>query len=552
MKRLLVGIDVGSTNIKCAIYDYSGNLVSIHSEQTISAYKVLEIKPQRPFIPEVLWKLTARTCEHAVAKISGSYAIDGIAVSSMGCSAILLDKQGHPVDIEVSEDEIQQVFQAFSSFKTNEIPQINGTYSDAGSSPVTGISPKACFEETGYPLDSSSTGFYLGAASKKDKFQDVVKILSVADYIAYRLTGTASREYSTAASMGIYSLKEGSWWRYWLETFSVDERILGTPTHSGNFIGTVTPSSAEQCGFPNYTRVYAGGHDYLCAALAATASDTDILNIFGTVEIMSIFTEKPGTGNFDPEFRSIIDHHVIPGRYSYMCEAVGAGNTEWLKRNIFGFADDNRQAWESFLQKVDNLSGTNTGNAGDSSRYAVRELFVPQIFGRIIPKNNKDLSGGLLFLQADSDQSSVMQSVILGLAFQSKGMYEHIAESSGDGKKPGNYIQLGGGAKRKSWVQTRADVLGLPIVVPYIEEASAWGAALLAGIGSGVYSSFDETAEIVRNRRRMVIEPDSAKHAYYTDIYASVYLPLIESLNQYENMLARLATEYRSSKGKQT
>lgn len=509
LKELLIGIDVGSTNIKCVIYDVNGHIKSITSEPTWSAYETLEIKPQRPFIPEKLWDIAASVCKKAMKNIDGGYVLRGVAVASVGCSAIFLDKKGKSIIFHPTREEIDTAYDECHASK------------------------KEYFEETGYPLDKDNSGFFIAACSNKKEFKRVHKILSVADYIAFRLTGEYSREYSLAASMGIYSIKNKDWWSEWLDKFGIEKSILGEPSYGGKLIGLTNEDAAKETKIPKGTRVFSGGHDYPCAAFASNVKKEDILNIFGTVEIMALFTETPRTDLFSDRFRTIIDHHVVPNRYSYMMEAIGAGNTEWFRRNVAHCPKGELYDWDDYLNKVDKIP---------HSFNKTKELFIPQVYGRMIPDTDRDLTGAFLFLNKNSDNLSMMRAIVEGLAFQSRTIFESIISAQRSIKK---LVQIGGGTRQKSWVQTRVNVLGIPIFVPNITESTAMGAALLAGVGSGVYSGNDEAMKVVESLGGCLYEPDNLKFEMYTDIYEQVYLPAIDDLERSEKMLNKIIYDNR-------
>lgn len=509
----LVGIDIGSTNIKCAVYDLGGKIVSIQSEPTWSAYETMEIKPQRQFIPEELWNITSRVCTQALGKLSGSYSVRGVAVASVGCTAIMLDKNGDAVTFHPTDDEIADAFLEI------------------------GLTKEEYFKETGYPLDQDNSGFFIAACSKKEKFKRVYKILSVADYICFRLTGEFSREYSTAASMGLFSVKANGWWIDYINQLGISESILGKPVNGGECIGKVTSKSAEVCKIPKGTGVFAGGHDYPCAAFACNVKEDDVLNIFGTVEIMSLFTDHPRTDLFDEQYRTIIDHHVIPNRYSYMTEAIGAGNAEWLRRNVTTCSNADLFDWDQYLSEVDKLP---------SSFIQTKEIFIPQVYGRMIPNVDRNLSGAFLFLNKQTNNLSMMRAVVEGLAYQSKSMFEVITKAYKNARR---LVQIGGGTRQPSWVQIRANVLGIPIFVPNITESTAMGAALLAGVGGGVYSGVDEAMEVVRTLGGKLYEPDRQKNELYSAIYNDVYVPAVENLEVVEKRLNKIINNYRRNEG---
>jgi len=131
--------------------------------------------------------------------------------------------------------------------------------------------------------------------------------------------------------------------------------------------------------------------------------------------------------------------------------------------------------------------------------------------------------------------------MVVGLCFQARQMLGRQQEVIGAGEV--TITSVGGGTRSAVWRQTKADVLGMPIHVPRITEASALGAALLAGIGAGVYGGYGEAGAVGAALGEEVVEPDPARSARYAELYESAYLTMAVELEarvpRLDTLLAR-------------
>ena len=492
--ELLIGIDIGSTNVKCGLYDLSAGLVVLVTRSTATAYRSLG-----QLDPDGLWTITADACAAAVSSLVEGHAIvvRGIAVSSIGCVPVLLDADDRPVNAAVSEAARLEAFE-----------QLAAT-----------VPPSDYRAITGYPLDLLSAACRMAAVPARDKDRTHA-VLSVADYIAFRLTGRIVREFSTALSYGLWDYRHDAWWTDGLERIGLDSAVLGMPAESGQPIGPLTREAAAAIGVAPSAMVFTGGHDYLTAALAADLHPgQEVLNVTGTIEILaSLHRDRAGAPG-DVRVRAIKDHHVVPGHYSYMIEAYGAGLVEWLRGSVLVRPGEPAPDLDPWFAALEHLPPAST---------ATGALYVPPHFGRLPPDGDPRAAGAFVGLGPEPGGATMLRAMVEGLCFQVRQMLDCQRQVLGAGEI--GITSVGGGSRSAAWSQTKADVLGRPIRVPRVIEASAHGAALLAGIGAGVYRGFDEAGATAAALGSDVIDPEPSRSARYQDVYEGAYLPLVAEL----------------------
>ena len=511
-QEILVGIDVGTTNVKCGIYRADGRSIGAGTTPTRAAARLWDTPFGRFEAGDAaaLWPLVGAVCREAAQTLGAPErsAIRGIAVSGVGCTAVCVDAGDRPLYPLQFGDTAPALFETYQRE----------------------MGPDRYQATTGYPLEPDNTAFQLARLRELDPhgYRQIAAVLSVSDYVNLRLTGLRAREPSTAASMALWNQADNTWWQEFLDALQLGPEVLGSPVPSGRLLGPLTAAAAMETGWPEGTPVYLGGHDYLCAALAAgCTTPATLLNISGTFDIVAAFQDTPDVRR--TEQRTIVDHHVVPGMYSVMAEAVGGGQAEWLRRQLLGAGSGGGTAgWERLLDELGALPPPFT---------ATREAFVPHLFGRWSPSREDASYGSYVGLSGDSTGASLLRATIVGTCFQSRqildGLRQIVPQTTGP-------LRMVGGGRHPAWMQIKADALGLTLAAPRIHEASALGAALLAGIGAGVYRGFEEASRVSAAFGADIYEPAAGARAAYDQAYRTVYPFLLDAMRHVDERLSRL------------
>lgn len=514
MRKGLLGIDIGGTRVKAVVCNERGELLAMAEAPTLPAYRCngkIDTGPQRRLDGEILWKITRSVIQEALRRLPADCEVGSAAVSSVGCTQLALDEQDCQLSIYGDRSVTGQEYEKLSSMYGRE--------------EFEGI--------TGYPLEEALTGLHLSGCSRKGI--KAAKVFSVDDYIVYRLTGIASRNYSTAASCGMWNASEGKWLDFLKDGTGLSEKALGKPGDSGVFVGRVSQGACEETGLSGDVKVSTGGMDYQCAAFALHGLIKErLFHITGTIDLLAYYGE--GTGGDGTGLRWIRDHHVIPKTRSLMMEAVGAAQAEWLKNDIVARRQDGSCVeWDQFL-------------AGFEENYrsipAHSELFIPQVFGDRVLSLDKQATGMLGGLNRRTDSLMLLRTMLEGMAYQTKQMAGYLT-SHGDHKE---MLMVGGGSIDKSWVQLKADVMGNHILLPGIREASAVGAALLGGVGAGFYDSYEEAGGVTKDIPCSLVLCDASRTRYYHDMFHEIYLPAVEMWTKMNGKISVINERYGDAK----
>lgn len=275
---LLVGLDVGTTNIKAVIFDTAGQPVAAASVPTPTYY------PQPTWAyyqADELWQCAVKVLRQATAQLEDPRRIASIAVASMGEAAVPIDAHGQPT------------YEVIAWFDQRTQPQVDWLDRTIGKDrlfdisglslqPIFGLAKLLWFKE-----------------NQPAAFARTVRWLNMADYVAYRLSGVQATDYSLASRTLALDLRRLEWAAGLLHEVDIPPEILAPLCPSGTRLGPITAEASAATGLPVTVQVASGGHDHVCGALAAGVIEPGVmLNSVGTGETIFVSLRQPLT---DPE-----------------------------------------------------------------------------------------------------------------------------------------------------------------------------------------------------------------------------------------------------------
>jgi xylulokinase len=339
------------------------------------------------------------------------------------------------------------------------------------------------------------------------------------------LCGELATDYSMASTTLLFDQRQRVWSEDLLNQSGIRGDLLCELSPSGRVLGGVGAAAAEATGLPVGTPVVLGGHDYLCGALPTGAFRPGVVgDVTGTWEMVLAALPEPVLTPDVHEMGILVDSHVAPGMWAAMGATVAAEQLEWFRRE---YSDIERQRaelaggtdWDYLMQA-----------AADSPPGARGCLFLPHMSGSHCPVVNHRSLGAFVGLRNITTRGDMLRAIIEGLDYQFlqivRGM-EH-----GLGVQVEQIVAIGGAVNNAFWMQNKADVVGRPIEVPEIDEAVVLGAAILAGIGVGLYDDVEDAYQQVHRPGR-VYQPDRELHSRYQESFQqfSELYPTLEGLN---------------------
>lgn len=338
------------------------------------------------------------------------------------------------------------------------------------------------------------------------------------DYLRYRLTGVAAMEISDAAGTCLLDVKKGEWSTELLAVLDLDPALLPPVVPADTVAGTLTPEAAAATGLLAGTPVAGGGADNACGAVGNGVVQPGLALVsIGTSGVVLAHASSPQVDTSSPVPRVHTFNHAVPGAWYLMGVTQGAGlSLRWLRDNI-GLPERSIESWTGMdayelLAREAALAPAGSGGL----------FFLPYLQGERTPHLDAYARGGWIGLSAIHDRRHLIRSVLEGVAFSLKDCFAIISEQ---GLSIEQIRATGGGARSLLWRQIIADVLNVELVTTSAQEGPAFGAALLAGVASGVYRSIEQACELtVRPVEQTRPDPERAglyAHAYET--YQALY-----------------------------
>jgi sugar (pentulose or hexulose) kinase len=494
----LLGIDIGTTNSKAGLFDEDGKMIAVASRPTV-AHRSEE--GYSYYDPEQMWEtLASAICE--VMEHASPEEVGAVGIASMAESGLLVDrKSGSP----------RSVFMPW--FDTVSAPQAE-RMAKAGDA-------YELFRRTG--LRGS---FKLGLAKLlwiQDRDPDALRDsvwLSASGYIAYRLTGAMASDYSLAARTYAFRIDRKEWDAEWLSQFGLSPALFPDALPGGEIVGRTADSVSGMTGLAAGTPVAIAGHDHVAAALAVGAIAPGVVyDSMGTAEtLVGTFQERP-LGK--AEFASGMSYgcHIASGRYFWMGgNSSSGGSIEWLR----GLLADDALSYESLFAL---LSETESGPSGI--------LFYPYLTGSGAPAPDSRVKAAYIGLTKSHGKADLIKAALEGTAYQLESIRRSAEEIAGESID--KMAVVGGGTRLPLWLQIKADILGCSLELPPVSEATLLGAAMAAGIGSGIYAGAEEAVQATSRSRQQsrLVTPDSARHAAYRKWYEEGYMALQEPMRHF-------------------
>ena len=332
-------------------------------------------------------------------------------------------------------------------------------------------------------------------------FAQVTKVVMPKDYINYKLTGRVATDISDAAGTICFDVAKKRWNAELMGKMGLCADILPEVLESVDAVGTVLPELAAELGLSPETLVITGGADNSCAAIGngVVAPGQTVISIgtSGTVVTMLDHMPQDITGDVH------LFNYSCPGSFYAMgCMLCAGESLNWL-RSIVGVDD-----FDTFNE----LARQSAPGAGGV-------VFLPYLFGERCPVNNPAACGMFFGLRATTTKADMVRAVMEGVAFNIKAMFELVAPLA----EISDIYITGGGAKSGIWGQIIADILGRSIAVLNIEQGPAFGAALIAGIGAGVFGSFEEAKEKFLTTTKTIIPEAHEAYPRQFELFKQLY-----------------------------
>jgi len=511
MDPLLIGVDLGTSSVKAIATDRAGGVIA-------SATRAYPLSRPRPGWseqnPQDWWEASANAAKELVERGVDPARVAGIGLSGQMHGLVLLD--GDAAARQASACRALRPAILWNDQRTGDqcarIERLAG-----GRRALVGMVGNAALP-----------GFTLPKILWLREHEPAVlararHALLPKDFVRLKLTGALATDVGDASGTLLFDVDARRFSVPALERFGIDPGFFPPAVESAAVCGTLSTYGAAQTGLRAGTPVVAGSGDNQAGAIGAgVVRPGMVLATLGTSGVVYAHTDRPrrdlpegaddsGCGRLHTMCAADGDASR-PGAWSVTgCMLSAAGSLQWAREALFPN--------ESFDALVGEASAAPPGCNG--------LVFLPYLTGERCPHADPDARGGWIGLTARHTRAHLIRAVIEGATF-GMGQIMDLVRASG---VPVELVRLGGGgAKSSLWRQLQADVYGVPVSLTNTEEGPALGAALLAGVGAGVWPSVEHACAAAIHETA-VISPsaDATRYTPVREVYARMYALLRES-----------------------
>jgi xylulokinase len=503
----LLGIDLGTSGLKAAVFDLDGSLLG--QGRALNQY-VTGPTGWAEQDPRSWWAACGKAVQMALARSSVRAAdVAAVGVCGFHHCPVFLDADGDPVRPTIVTHD-SRLGQSLADLKASglydEIVEISG------SRVMTGHFP---------PI------YHLVLGQEPDTVAKTRWILLSKDYLRFKLTGNVGTEICDATGTNLIAMPEQDWSDALCGLLQVPREMLPRIGGSSQLAGQVTEEAAQVTGLAAGTPVVYGGGDSHCALVG--------LGVIGTGEagllLGSNSTLRASFGGFVRHFEHAVwtQQHVVRNRYTTSASSMaGASALAWFK----GVCDGNGDGEPNAYHELEALAASvPPGSEG--------LFFHPYLYGERSPFYNPQARGAFLSIAHWHGKGHLARSVMEGVAFSIANCFDAVQAVADKRDEQVRRIRTGtgGGNRLPVWRQIISDVLGLALELVPVDEAGCLGAALLAGVGVGLYEDIENAVRrTVRVASETIPDPENRtlyreRRAVFNDSYRALE-PILYSNNQ--------------------
>ena len=476
--KYLLGIDVGTTGTKSLLFSAEGTLLG-------HAYR-----PYPMHTPQVgwseqnaedWWNAVVDTVREIVTDPEVGKNVAGISLSLQGGTMVAVDKEFNQVRPAMvwNDHRCEAQHEEF----LEEVGEAELMYQKTGWRLGKGLNA----QEIRWMKDN-----------EPENFEKTHMFLSVPDYVSYKMTGIPAVDLSDAGINQLANIREAAYDPQLLAFAGINEEKLPKILRSGEVIGHLTEAAAEALGLSTDCVLCAGAHDQYAVALGAGACNAgDILIGSGTCWVCTAIGDEP-------DFESGLAQSIaaVPGKWGTLWSLSSGGVClEWWRRNLTVGSNGEQVPYDVINEEVAKRKAAEDG------------LFFYPFSGRSTLQKGFS-KASFVGLDLSHDRFDIARAIMEGVAFQINWMMEAFKTKP---SKEG--LKLAGGASKSTlWCQMVADIANLPVRIPEVADLACVGAAILAGVGSGVYRDAEEGYNRLAVQER-VLQPNPERAERYKGLF---------------------------------
>ncbi len=503
---VLLGIDIGTTGAKAVLIDPRGKVLG-------AATTEYPLQTPRPGWteqdPALWWEATGTSVRRALAdgRLSGT-AVTAVGLTGQMHGLVPLNDKGaviRPAILWNDQRTAEEAAWITSRIGTERVLQLTGN------AVLTGFTaPKIVWLRRHEP----------------DRYARIAHILLPKDYVRYKLSGEFAIDVADASGTSLFDVRRRTWSTEMIEALEIPASWLPPVVESPTIAGRVTAEGAKTTTLAVGTPVVAGAGDQAAQAVGAGIVRDGLVS--ATIGTSGVVFAHLSRAAIDPLGRLHAFCHAVPGQWHVMGVMLSAGGSlRWL-RDLLQTTDTPGGATDPYVRMTEEAATVPPGCEG--------LIFLPYLSGERTPHADPYARGAFVGLTLRHGRAHMIRAVLEGVAMGLRDCLEIVRGMD----LPVTQMRVsGGGARSLLWRQILADVFALETVTVSTLEGAAFGAALLAGVGCGVYGSVvsacDATVAVVDR-----ISPDPSRVARYDSLYQTyrnlypALRPMMHDLNALE------------------
>lgn len=491
--KYLIGIDLGTSGTKTVLFDEDGNTIQ---SSTVEYPMSQPHNGWAEQAPEDWYQAAVETLKAVTRDIDASQ-IAGIGISGQMHSLVMLDE---------NNDVIRPAILWCDGRTAKECDEIT---QKVGYDRLIGITANPAL--TGF----TASKILWVRNNEPENYARCRHILLPKDYVRLKLTGEYATEVSDASGMQLLDIANRCWSDEILEKLDIDKKLLAKVYESPEITGYVTEDAARLTGVPAGTPVVGGAGDNAAAAVGTgVVEEGKAFTTIGTSGVVFAHTKEM---HVDPKGRVHTFCCAVPGEWHVMGVTLAAGlSLKWFRDN---FCASEIAAAKSMdvdpyylMDKEAELSPIGCNKL----------LYLPYLMAERTPHLDPDCRGAFIGLSAMHERRDMLRAVMEGVVYSLRDCCEVLREMN---VTSDSMAACGGGGSSPLWRGMLADTFDTKVTTVSSKEGPALGAAILAGVGVGIYPSVQEACRkvIKVKTEQLPVQENHEQYEKYYNIYRSLY-----------------------------
>jgi xylulokinase len=492
----LMGVDVGTTAVKAAVFSESGRLLAAASRE----YPLLFPLPGAS-------ELDSRAVTDAALAVIGETA--SLVAATDPVAAIGIASQGEAFTPLALDGAF--LANAMTSGDTRSAPLVESWSREFGRERMYEITGHTC-----YPMYSLFKLLWL-KENEPEVWERAHKFLFFEDLLAYILTGETATDPSMAARSMLFDVTKRRWSDEILGALALSPDRLARVVPSGTVVGTVSAEPADSLGLDMDVAVFVAGHDQPVGALGCGAAVPGSASYaIGTVECVCPAIARLILSPDLMRANLATYPHVLPDTYTTVAFNMTGGSVlRWLRDTLA-----HKEVEQARTDGADPYDRIVAAAAPEPAKLLLLPHFGPTGTPRFDPEG----AGALLGLTLSTTRAEIFRAFLEGITYEMKWNLSILAAS---GFELSELRAVGGGSRSPVWMQIKADILGLPLTVMQVSEATCAGAAILAGAGMRLFEPREVAALWAKPARTFLPRPEyrrgyEDRFAIYQEAYRAL------------------------------